>query len=148
MHNRFTKKTTLSLLLWSWTGVVYFFMEVAWKTVKGHPESISWTMLALAIVLAIPLERCGAELPWKCSLPVQAVLCGTAIMIAEFFAGVVLNLILEMDVWDYSALPFNLMGQICPQFWLLWCFLSAPAIVLLDWIRYIVEGGEKPHYHL
>ena len=26
------------------------------------------------------------------------------------------------------------------------CCLSAVGIVMLDWMRYVVEGGEKPHY--
>ena len=49
-------KWVLSLLLWMWTGGLYFFMEVAWKTFQGRPETISWTMFALAIFLAVPLE--------------------------------------------------------------------------------------------
>ena len=44
------------------------------------------------------------------------------------------------------TLPGNLWGQICPQFWALWCLLSLPMIVILDWLRYAVEGGETPHY--
>ena len=64
----------------------------------------------------------------------------------EFLSGCVLNLWLRWAVWDYSRLPGNLLGQICPQFWALWCALSVPAIVLLDWMRYAVEGGDKPFY--
>lgn len=103
-------------------------------------------MLALAILLAIPLERFGAELPWDCPLWLQALICGTAIVAAELAAGLVLNIWLGMAIWDYSALPGNLWGQICPQFWALWCLLSLPMIVILDWLRYAVEGGETPRY--
>lgn len=140
------RKAVLSLLLWTWTGTTYFFVEVVFKTLRGRPEAISWTMLALAILLAIPLERFGAELPWDCPLWLQALICGTAITAAELAAGLVLNICLGMAVWDYSTLPGNLWGQICPQFWALWCLLSLPMIVILDWLRYAVEGGEIPHY--
>ncbi|CUQ61280.1 membrane protein [Flavonifractor plautii] len=140
------RKAVLSLLLWTWTGTTYFFVEVVFKTLRGRPETISWTMLALAILLAIPLERFGAELPWDCPLWLQALICGTAITAAELAAGLVLNICLGMAVWDYSSLPGNLWGQICPQFWALWCLLSLPMIVILDWLRYAVEGGETPHY--
>ena len=54
--------------------------------------------------------------------------------------------VVQNGVWDYSGLWGNLLGQICPQFWALWCALSVPAIVLLDWMRYVVEGGDKPFY--
>ena len=140
------RKAVLSLLLWSWTGTVYFFLEIIWKTAHSRPESISWTMLALAIVLAVPLERFGAELPWECPLWAQGLICGTGITAVEFVSGLVLNVWFKMGVWDYSGLWGNLLGQICPQFWALWCALSVPAIVLLDWMRYAVEGGDKPFY--
>lgn len=140
------RKAVLSLLLWSWTGTVYFFLEIIWKTAHSRPESISWTMLALAIVLAVPLERFGAELPWECPLWAQGLICGTGITAVEFVSGLVLNVWFKMGVWDYSSLWGNLLGQICPQFWALWCVLSVPAIVLLDWMRYAVEGGDKPFY--
>ena len=107
---------------------------------------ISWTMFLLAIILAVPLERFGAELPWSMSLSLQALICGSAIMVVEFMAGVVLNLWLGLGVWDYSNLPGNLLGQICPQFFLVWIVTSIIGIIMLDWIRYVVEGGEKPHY--
>lgn len=140
------RKAVLSLLLWTWTGTTYFFAEVVFKTLCGRPETISWTMLALAILLAIPLERFGAELPWDCPLWLQALICGTAIVAAELAAGLVLNIWLGMAIWDYSALPGNLWGQICPQFWALWCLLSLPMIVILDWLRYAADGGEIPHH--
>lgn len=46
----------------------------------------------------------------------------------------------------YSHLAGNILGQICPQFTLLWLVLSVVGIVILDWMRYAVEGGEKPRY--
>lgn len=141
-------KWVLSVLLWVWTGTLYFFIEVAWKTVGGKPEAISWTMLLLAIFLAVPLERCGAEVPWDMPLILQSAICTVAITAAEFCAGCVLNLWLGLGVWDYSHIPGNVLGQICPQFSAAWFVLSMVAIVMLDWLRYSVEGGDRPHYKL
>ena len=56
MERKRIGKWVLSVLLWFWTGGVYFFGEVIWKTSQGRPETISWTMFALAIILAVPLE--------------------------------------------------------------------------------------------
>ena len=141
-------KWVLSALLWMWTGGIYFFGEVVWKTSQGRPETISWTMFALAIVLAIPLERFGAELPWEMPLLGQAAICALAITAVEFAAGLFLNVWLGLGVWDYSNLAGNIMGQVCPQFMALWFVLSIVGIVMLDWMRYAVEGGERPHYTL
>ena len=136
----------VSVLLWFFGGTMYFFLEVAWKAVGGHPERISWTMLALAIVLSIPLERFGAELPWEMPLPVQALICTAAITAAELAAGLVINVWLGLDVWDYSNLWGNLWGQISLQYSLLWYFLSLAIIPAFDWLRWCIEGGERPHY--
>lgn len=148
MVNNKIGKWVLSILLWVWTGTLYFFLEVIWKSLNGRPETISWTMLLLAIFLAIPLERFGAELPWDMSLFVQALICTGAITAAEFCAGCVLNLWLNLNIWDYSSMPGNLLGQICPQFIVLWFFLAVFIIVMLDWMRYSIEGGERPYYSI
>lgn len=114
--------------------------------IYDRPETISWTMFALAIILAVPLERFGAELPWGMPLVGQACICAAAITALEFVTGLVLNVWLGLGVWDYSHLAGNILGQICPQFTLLWLVLSVVGIVILDWMRYAVEGGKKPHY--
>jgi hypothetical protein len=136
----------VSMLLWFFGGTMYFFLEVAWKTIGGHPERISWTMLVLAIILSIPLERFGAELPWEMPLPVQALICTAAITIMELAAGLIINVWLGLDVWDYSDLWGNLWGQISLQYSLMWYFLSMAIIPAFDWLRWCIEGGERPHY--
>lgn len=139
-------KWVLSVLLWVWAGSLYFFGEVIWKISQNRPETISWTMFALAIILSIPLERFGAELPWEMSLLAQAAISTAAIVATEFVSGIILNVVLGLGVWDYSNMPGNIMGQICPQFALLWFVVSIIGIVMLDWMRYAVEGGERPRY--
>lgn len=141
-------KKVLSILLWFFGGALYFLLEVAYKTATGHPERISWTMLAVAIVLTIPVERCGAELPWECPLWLQAAACAALVTAVELVAGLVLNVWLRLGIWDYSHLPLNLWGQICPQFSLVWWGLCLMFIPVFDWLRWSVEGGERPQYHI
>ena len=136
----------LSMLLWFWGGTVYFMLEVVYKTATGHPERISWTMLVVAILLTVPVERCGAQLPWACPLWLQAVACAALVTAAELVAGLILNVWLELGVWDYSQLPGNLWGQICPQVAAVWWVICLVFIPVFDWMRWAVEGGERPHY--
>lgn len=68
------------------------------------------------------------------------------VTILEFICGCVINLWLNWGVWDYSNMPFNLLGQICLPFSLLCIILSSVAIVADDWLRYWLFGEEKPHY--
>mgnify|MGYP000142297260 FL=1 len=138
----------LSMLLWTWGGTLYFFLEVAYKSLTGHPERISWTMLVLAIVLCIPVERAGYQLPWACPLWLQAAVCAALVTLVEFCAGCVLNLWLGLDIWDYSALPLHLYGQVCLPFSLAWWVLCFAFIPVFDWLRWAVIGGEKPKYYI
>lgn len=141
-------RRVLSMLLWTWGGTVYFLLEVAWKTATGRPESISWTMLALAILLTAAVERCGEQLPWAVPLWLQALACAALVTAVELAAGLILNIWLGLGVWDYSDLPGNFMGQICPQFAAIWFGLCLVFIPAFDWMRWSVEGGERPKYYL
>ena len=143
-----TGQRVLSMLLWSWGGTVYFLLEVAFKTLRGEPEQISWTMLVLAVILTIPVERCGEQLPWEVPLWLQAMACAMLVTAVELAAGVILNIWLGLGIWDYSHLPFNLWGQICPQFSAVWWFLCLLFIPAFDWLRWSVEGGQRPKYRL
>lgn len=136
----------LSMLLWTWGGTVYYFLEVIWKLLREEPERISWTMLVVAVILCVPVERCGAELPWSCPLWLQALACAALVTAVELAAGLILNVWLCLGVWDYSHLPGNLWGQICPQFSALWLGLCLVFIPVFDWLRWTVEGGTKPVY--
>ena len=136
----------LSMLLWSWGGTVYFLLEVAFKTLTGHPERISWTMLVVAILLTIPVERAGEQLPWAVPLWLQALFCAALVTAVELAAGCVINLWLGWDVWDYTAMPGNLWGQICPQYSAIWWVLCLVFIPMFDWLRWAVEGGVRPRY--
>ena len=136
----------LSMLLWTWGGTMYFLLEVLYKTIRGEPERISWTMLVLAVILCVAVERAGAELPWECPLWAQAVSCAALVTVVEFFAGLLLNVRLGLGIWDYSHLPGNILGQVCPQFFAVWWGLCAIFIPAFDWMRWSIEGGERPYY--
>jgi len=136
----------LSMLLWTWGGTVYYFLEVIWKLLREEPERISWTMLVLAVILTIPVERCGEQLPWEFPLWVQALSCAELVTAVELAAGLILNVWLGLGVWDYSHLPGNFLGQICPQFFGVWFLLCLVFIPAFDWMRWSVEGGKKPQY--
>ena len=102
----------------------------------------------LAIFLTIPVERCGAELPWSCPLWLQGLACAALVTGVELITGLVLNVALGLAVWDYSHLWGNVMGQICPQFFLVWWALCLAFIPVFDWMRYSIAGGDRPAYNL
>lgn len=142
-----TGRRVLAMLLWTWGGAVYFLMEVAYKTFTGRPQAISWTMLVVAILLTAAVERCGYQLPWRVPLWAQAFACAVLVTAVEFAAGLILNVWLSLGIWDYSHLWGNILGQICPQFFLVWWALCFAFIPVFDWMWYLVAGGERPKYY-
>ena len=46
-----------------------------------------------------------------------------AITIVELLFGFIFNIVLNMNIWDYSYVPFNFYGQICLRYFLIWTAL-------------------------
>ena len=86
--------------------------------------------------------------PEDISLLSQMVLSAIGITVIEFVSGVIVNLWLDLGVWDYSSLPYNFLGQICLLYSFYWFFLSLPAIFLDDYIRVTVFGEKKHKYKI
>lgn len=66
----------------------------------------------------------------------------------EFTSGVFINIVLGLGVWDYSALPFNVLGQVCLPFSALWLLLSVPAIYFEDFLRAKLFGEKMKQIDL
>ena len=78
----------------------------------------------------------------------QAVLGAAMVTGLELLTGLVVNRWLKWNVWDYSRQPFNLMGQICLPYFLLWIPLAAAAVFLEDALRLLLFGTPLPVYRL
>lgn len=90
-----------------------------------------WSM-ALAGGVCFGLLGCISDKLHGKSLPVRCVAGSAAITGVEFIFGCVFNLALGMRVWDYSGELFNIAGQVCARYSMLWFFLSAPLMGLAD----------------
>lgn len=108
----------------------YGTMEVLFR---GYTH---WTMLITggACVLTMYYMQ-----DWILNLPVVLGALAGALVITfyEFFVGVLVNLKLGWQVWDYSALPGNILGQICPAFTAIWfcvCFLFFGAVRIFSYL--------------
>lgn len=108
----------------------YGTMEVLFR---GYTH---WTMLITggACVLTMYYMQ-----DWILNLPVVLGALAGALIITfyEFFVGVLVNLKLGWQVWDYSALPGNVLGQICPAFTAIWfcvCFLFFGAVRIFSYL--------------
>ena len=58
----------------------------------------------------------------------KMLLCSGVITLLEFLCGMLVNVALGLCVWDYSAMPMNVFGQICITYSAAWCLLALPAM--------------------
>lgn len=107
-----------------------------------------WTMGILGGFCFVVIGGLNNYLPWKMEIWKQSTIGALVVTCCEFIAGIILNLFLGLHIWDYSNLPFNILGQICLPFTILWFFLCIVAIIADDYLRYFLFHEEKPKYYL
>lgn len=105
-------------------------------------------MLLLGGLCFVLIGLINEHFSWKMKLWKQQFIATIIITTLEFITGYIVNIKLGWNVWDYSSLRFNLMGQICLLYSVFWFFLSAIGIILDDWLRYFLFKEEKPHYKI
>lgn len=130
------------LFLFWFGGSFYITLEVLWR---GYSH---WTMGVLAGLVFISIGLLNEIWSWDTSIIIQ-ILAGTIIATTgEFITGCIVNLWLGWDIWDYSDMWGNILGQICPAFIALWIPISLLSIVIDDMIRWKFFNEEKPKYKL
>lgn len=123
-------------------GSTYVTFEVFFRE-RSH---ISMFMLAgLVFIIVGLLNKIWG---WETSLIFQIFIGTCVATISEFITGCIVNIWLQLNIWDYSDLWGNILGQICPLFTLIWIPLILLAIVLDDVIRWKFFNEEKPRYYI
>lgn len=101
-------------------GLGYVLLELLWRG-RSH-----WSMFLVGGACFRIIGRLD-ELLCRCRRSTRCAACALAVTAVEFCSGCVFNLLLKMNVWDYSRFRFHLLGQVCLLYSVLWGFLSIPA---------------------
>lgn len=134
------KQLSKALGLFAIGGALYYLIEILWR---GYSHIGMFVVGGICFIL---IGLINEYLSFKTPLWKQQLIAAFIVTGIEFIAGLILNVWLRLNIWDYSNLPFNLLGQISLQYSILWFLLSLPAIVIDDWLRWWLFGEEKPHY--
>ena len=122
---RLDKRSHQNIAVFTVGSLAYSAIEILWR---GYTH---WTMMITGGICFVVLFRVFCKIA-RCQLWKKCMAGAGIITSIEFLAGCIVNLGLRMDVWDYSYLPFNLLGQICPLYSFLWGLLSIPAVYLTN----------------
>ena len=136
------KSSAKLAILFGIGGLLYVGIELLWRG-RSHP-----TMFFLGGACFVLLGLINEIIPWEMGFVWQALIGAGIITALELLTGLIVNVWLRWEVWDYSSLPFNFLGQICLPFFGAWVVLAAVGIVLDDWLRFWLFHEERPHYTL
>ena len=125
MNKSFVLKEFIIFIIF---GLMYVTIELLYR---GHTH---YSMFIVGGICGVLIGLINDNTPDMPLLP-QCVLGAVIITVIELLTGLFLNVYLGLNVWDYSNQPFNFMGQICPQFCIIWCILSILVIRIDDWLK-------------
>lgn len=128
------------LFLFSFGGIAYIIIELIFR---GSTHLSMFGLGGLCFLITGSLNELKGKRP---SFLGQMLLSTVIITALEFVTGCIVNLWLHMRVWDYRGMPFNLLGQICLPFIIMWFLLSPVCIVADDYLRYMFFDEPKPRY--
>lgn len=129
------------LVLFLIGGLLYYLIEIAYR---GFSH---WSMFIVGGICFLLIGYINIFFEWETPIWMQMGISALIITAMEFLSGCILNLWLDWNIWNYSNLPFNLFGQICLPYVVIWFFLSVVGIVLDDMIRWLLFGEQKPKYY-
>ena len=107
---------------------IYSLLEIA---ARGYSH---WTMTLLGGIVGMLLYRLHGTAP-RHTLLLQALSGAFIITALEMVVGVLDNLVLQWHVWSYREMPWNVYGQICLPFSVLWFLVCIPALGICEVVR-------------
>ena len=125
MNKNFVLKEFIIFIIF---GLMYVTIELLYR---GHTH---YSMFIVGGICGVLIGLINDNTPDMPLLP-QCVLGAVIITVIELLTGLFLNVYLGLNVWDYSNQPFNFMGQICPQFCIIWGILAILVIRIDDWLK-------------
>ena len=118
----------VNLLLFSIGATGYGLIEIIWR---GYTH---WSMLCAGGICFVFFSKINEKMK-NISLALKAIAGSILVTFVELIFGIIFNIILKKNVWDYSKMPLNFFGQICIIYSFFWCLLSMIFIPLAGLIK-------------
>lgn len=122
------KKLSELLFLGGLGGTIYYLLEI-WFRGFSH-----WSMFLLGGICMIFIGKQGQWTEWKSPICLQLLRSIIFVASGEFITGLIVNKWLAWNVWDYSDRRWNILGQVCMLFTIIFAILCFLAIFLSKWI--------------
>lgn len=138
MKSTYKKRIIELTIVFCVGSVMYCLIEILFR------RYTHWTMFLTggAIFTALYFINLGMKTR---SLVLRGLIGAVVITAVEFLVGVVVNLIFHLNVWNYSSIPGNILGQICPRFSFCWFLLSIAAVYVVIFLYWQLNKSLSLH---
>lgn len=113
------------MIIFAAGAIGYAFFEIMFR---GYTH---WTMMLTGGACVLTIYYLNQQFP-RAPLLLRALGGTIVILLFEFLVGLVVNLWFGWGIWDYSDVPGNILGQICPLFSGAWFILSLVLCALIS----------------
>lgn len=126
------QKIVISQIIFFLIGAIgYPCIELLYRAGNTH-----WTMALVGGIALIAILDCNYILKEK-NILLRVFSATVFVTLIELVAGLFINKLFKLKVWDYSHCDFNLCGQICLKFSVYWFILCFGVILLFESIMLI-----------
>lgn len=139
------KHVLRKIILFILCGMIYCSIEMLYR---GYTH---WSMALLSGFLGVfcidtPNNIWGYDLDYSLQVLISTVLC----TLGEGITGLIVNVKMGLQVWDYSNLPFTFFFGQCNLFFVFaWIIIVCFAIFFCDaYWYYICKDDEQPYYKI
>ena len=120
----------MELIVFILGGVFYGITEILYRGCTHWSMILTGGAVAFTFYLMTPFLL-------QMNVFAAALVGAVIITFYEFSMGLIVNVWFQWDVWDYSALPGNIMGQICPKYTAYWFLICLAFFSLIKYNRTI-----------
>jgi len=140
--SKISKRVSEIFFLMATGGSIYYLIEIGFR---GYSH---WTMFVLGGLALLFCSFQGELMHWSEPLWLQIFRAVLFLTSLEFATGIICNKWLKIGIWDYTDQPFELWGQICLPFIVMFSGLLMLAILLGGTLLWRIFGEEKPDFHI
>ncbi len=138
----FLKRLSEYGFLWLLGGSFYYSFEILFR---GFSH---WSMFVLGGLCMVFFAFQGQAMHWREPMWIQVMRCTIFVTAGEFITGILVNKWFKLEVWDYSDQPFQVLGQVCLPFAVIFSGLCAVGIVLSGYLLHWIFREEKPVFRV
>ncbi|MCM1288883.1 MAG: putative ABC transporter permease [Clostridium sp.] len=124
-------------LLWLTGGIAYFYMEIMFR---GYSH---YSMIICGGFCFLFVGQIGLRFLYgKSRFFIVKIMAASALIITtlEFVTGLIVNVVFHLEVWDYSRVAGNIMGQVCLPYTFVWGVMGLLCVYMTYMIqRFILE---------